>query len=60
MHQAGSFMRLILYASRSRIEAGSTALIDILGAAVRNNFLAGVTGALYYDGAAFLQALEGP
>lgn len=53
-------MRLMMYCSRSLIEPDGLALVDILGASVRNNFRNNVTGALYFDGRAFLQAIEGP
>ena len=53
----------LIYVSEAQIVPGEGSLLSqlacIMKASIRNNQASGVTGALVYDGAWFLQALEG-
>lgn len=52
-------MLQIVYVSSAAIGTGIDP-VEILATAQRNNEREGVTGALYFDGVRFMQALEGP
>jgi hypothetical protein len=52
-------LQRLAYVSEARIDAACADLADIRKVSVTRNALAGVTGALYFDGAYFVQALEG-
>ncbi len=53
-------MERLIYRSRALAPEPSAALGDILAASVWNNARHGVTGALGFSGAAYVQLLEGP
>jgi hypothetical protein len=50
----------ITYVSRPRLRSDGPEMRALLARCARNNRAAQVTGALYHDGALFLQTLEGP
>ncbi|MEM8625541.1 MAG: BLUF domain-containing protein [Pseudomonadota bacterium] len=49
----------LLYVSRSNVAADSPQMDAIARSSQRHNAVSGITGFLYYDNEAFLQALEG-
>lgn len=53
-------MHRLTYVSTAHKAVSSIDLQDILEAAIRNNERDGVTGMLLYNGANFMQVLEGP
>ncbi|MGB3626084.1 MAG: BLUF domain-containing protein [Henriciella sp.] len=53
-------MYRLAYVSTAHKQVSSSELQYILEAAIRNNTAANVTGILLYNGASFLQVLEGP
>jgi hypothetical protein len=50
---------LVSYVSQSRIPARGPAMRALIAQCERNNAASGITGALYFDGARFVQVLEG-
>ncbi|WP_300376460.1 BLUF domain-containing protein [Henriciella sp.] len=53
-------MYRLAYVSTAAKSVSATDLQDILESAIRNNTKIGVTGTIIYNGASFLQILEGP
>lgn len=53
-------MYRLAYVSTAHKAVKSSDLQDILESAIRNNSKIGVTGTIMFDGASFLQILEGP
>lgn len=59
-HPTGGKVYQIVYLSRARYALDEAQVVELATLAAGRNQLVGVTGLLLYDGARFIQALEGP